>query len=147
MNPKREHYARITINGARKSLGFAQLPIILKRVAGEIVAAKSSTKSNLIQIEISTERIEDLSSFDRASEIEQSFSDSINRDPALEVFPGVTVNQMAEAMESSEYVNFMLICTPANRIGIPPETIRETQSAYEDKFPHCAPHFPKWIDS
>lgn len=148
MNPQRSLFGRVTINGKRTDLGFATLNAMFIRAAQVYAATQSRGSEINIIIELSAAKLPDSSILNREAIIEQSLVAQIITDPDEESpFEGITMGRVQEAMASPEYQAWAQLCQPDNRIGIDQDEIIRIADAYRSRFPDCAPHFPRWVES
>jgi len=148
MNPQRQLYGRITINGNRTDLGFTTLNTMFIRAAQVYARTQSRSPDINIIMELSAAKLPDSSILNREAIIEQSLAAQIVTDPNEESpFEGISIGRVQEAMTSPEYILWYQYCQPDVRIGIDPQEIQLAKDAYMKAFPDCAPHFPKWIES
>ena len=148
MNPQRSLFGRVTINGKRTDLGFATLNIMFIRAAQVYASTQSRASEINIIIELSAAKLPDSSILNREAIVEQSLVAQIITDPNEESpFEGITMGRVQEAMASPEYARWYQYCQPDNRIGVDNTAIAEASHAYKTRFPDCAPHFPRWIES
>lgn len=148
MNPQRSLFGRVTINGKRTDLGFATLNTMFIRAAQVYASTQSRASEINIVIELSAAKLPDSSILNREAIIEQSVAAQIVTDPNEESpFEGITIGRVQEAMASPEYALWYQYCQPDNRIGVDDDSIHSAQHSYEARFPDCAPHFPRWIES
>lgn len=148
MNPQRSLFGRVTINGKRTDLGFATLNAMFIRAAQVYAATQSRGSEINIVIELSAAKLPDTSILNREAMVEQSLAAQIVVDPSEESpFEGITMGRVQEAMASPEYQQWAAYCDPANRIGIDQDQVTKVADAYRSRFPDCAPHFPRWIES
>lgn len=148
MNPQRALFGRVTINGKRTDLGRAILSAMFIRAAQVFTSTPSKTPDINIIIELSTSKLPDSSILNKEAIIEQSLVAQIVTDPTQESpFEGITIGRVQEAMASPEYEAWAHYCLPDNRVGVDPLVISVARGQYDIRFPDCASHFPKWIES
>jgi hypothetical protein len=148
MNLQRQLFGRLTINGKRYDLGYTTMSQLLLRLAQVYSAHRSSSQELIVTFEASGTKLPDSSVLNREQMLEQSLAASIVNDPNEESpFEGISMGRVQEVMLSPEYEAWAYYCLPANREGITHDLIEFAQIAYRDKFPDCAPHFPKYIES
>lgn len=148
MNPTRQLYGRITLNGKRTDLGFTTINTMFIRAAQVYNSAQSRGSEVNIVLELSGAKLPDSSILNREAMVEQSLAAQIVTDPNEESpFEGITMGRVQEAMASHEYKAWAAFCDPDNRIGVIDYHISHARGRYEVAFPDCAPHFPKFIES
>lgn len=148
MNPQRTLFGRISINGKRTDLGHATLSTLFIRAAQVYNSTQSRNPEINLTIEVSHAKLPESSILNREAMLEQSVAAQIITNPDDESpFEGITIGRVQEAMTSPEYAAWYQYCQPDNRIGVGPAEIHNSRIRYRLKFPDCAPHFPKWIDS
>ncbi len=148
MNPQRNLFGRITINGKRTDLGHTTLSTMFIRAAQVYNSTQSRSPDINIILELSGAKLPDSSIMNREAIIEQSVAAHIVTDPNEESpFEGITMGRVQEAMASPEYQTWAHYCLPDNRLGVTSGDIVSAEAAYIERFPDCSPHFPKWVDS
>jgi hypothetical protein len=148
MNPQRSLYGRITINSKRTDLGYAPLNQLFLRAAQTYAMTRSDSRDLLITLEVSAAKLPDSSILNREAMVEQQLASAIIQDPDEESpFEGITIGRVQEVMATPEYETWAHLCIPVNREGVPHSQVQMVKMIYEDKFPDCAPHFPRYIES
>jgi len=145
MNPSRQLYGRITLNGDVKSLGFATFQDLVLRAAHAYSQHKSRAEINIV-IEVSEKQLS-TSILSAEARLEQEFNQIFalpNSDEESQ-WPGITIGRVAACVSSATYRAYADLATePDNRIGVSQFEIDQICAAYAEEFPDCAPHFPVW---
>lgn len=147
MNPSRNLYARMTLNGERKSLGCAPMNEIVTRLTSQYLKHKYDGNKLQLIVEISYDELPAESIMSREQQLESELASHMITDPAEELFPGVTVARMQQVIETELFEQYKHICEPSNRIGLDQSIIDDIRSRYRDEYPDCVAHFPLWRDS
>lgn len=146
MSPETPLFGRLTLGSNRVSLGRAGFATLFLRAANELKKQRVGDDT-VIQLELSRNRLPDSTTFDKAAIIEHSIAArTLSNDDDESPFPGITVGRVAEAMSDSRYIAYAHVCEPVNRIGAGQLDIENIRFAYQNKFPDCFDHFPKWVD-
>lgn len=145
MSPETTMFARLTHGAKRISLGRAPINVLMIRAMEEMKKIRKQDVM-VLQIEFSTSRLMDSTTFDRAVIQEQEFTSHMKHDPdELSPFPSITIGRVAEVMMLPEYVAYEAICDPLKRQGMSQQDIDSITSQYRNAARDCFDHFPKWI--
>ena len=147
MNTDRPIYGRLTVAGNKHSLGHAPNLFEAFRRAAVSLSNLRVTDAHTILIELSFSKLADSTILDRETQLLHEMKDHMLTDPNIEIYPGVPLSRMHEAMMSPEYDAYNAVCQPDKRIGLDPETILQIKKSYEAAWPDCYRHFPLWVDS
>lgn len=146
MNLDTPLFGRLTVSGKRITLGRGTISTLMIRAVEQVKQIRLS-EDGVIQIEISKAKLQDATTFDKYSILEQQVAAQTMTNPDDESpFPGITIGRVAEVMVTPEYEAYEKICDPARRVGITSFDMEMIRDSYVSKFPDCAQHFPKWID-
>jgi len=146
MNPETPLFGRITVGSNRTSLGRAALSEMLIRAMTEIRKVRHRNDI-VIQIELSPAKLPDATTFDKHAILERKVAEQTTTDLSGDSpFPGLTLQRVADCMDSPEYEAYAHICEPNNRINFNSYQIDQIRDSYESAYPDCAPHFPFWVD-
>lgn len=146
MNPDTPLFGRLTLGSNRITLGRAGFTTLFLRAATEIQKLRVN-EDVILQLEMSRGKLPDSSSFNSDAIVEQQLAAQIVTDQTVESpFPGISVGRVVEAMSSLEYEIYERFCEPSKRMGLKEVHWIDAVMNYQDKFPDCYPHFPKWID-
>lgn len=151
MNPNRELYGRIVINGESKSLGFANIDDLLFRIRNTYHNFKSGNGRCDIHIRVSNNPIDENSEQSELGKLEAEFHNFVasQNDPAeiLHNDPDVTRAQVEAAISSTEWADYSFYATqPDKRIGVDNEEIKRVRAAWSDTYPDVAHHISPWVE-
>lgn len=142
MNPERIVYGRLTINDDRIDLGRASVRVMMQRFIEQYAKKRYDGEKLRLTIELADDKLT-TTILSREAQLEQE-AQQLYVSPDEEVFPGVTAARAMEVMDTPEYIAYAHICEPANRIGVPDDTIEQVREAYKSRFSDCFDHFPLW---
>lgn len=146
MNLDTPLFGRLTVSGKRITLGRGTISTLMIRAVEQVKQIRLS-EDGVIQIEISKAKLQDATTFDKYSILEQQVAAQTMTNPEDESpFPGITIGRVAEVMMTPEYEAYEKICDPANRVGLTTWQILDIKSAYHSVALDCVEHFPKWIN-
>lgn len=151
MNPNRELYGRITLNGEKKSLGRApSLNELLRRVAVEYTNHKYQGEKLVGIIELSYEKLPAeatiMSREDQLAHELMTHTKSYEEAKNDVMENGLTWARMCEIMEHPEWDYYVRLCQPANRIGIADSEIERIRGVMQAAFDDDYKLVRNWID-
>lgn len=148
MNINAKLFGRVRINDSEYDIGHAKFGELMIR-ASQVAHAHKGEAAN-IEIRLNKDKLlilNDVLSPEEAARREfDSFARSAPPADAVELFPGVTVAEAAEAEASPEGQAYKQLCNSSKRLGLSQSIIDEIKSRYFSRFPKVAPHYPIWQD-
>lgn len=146
MNPNRKLYGRITIGGTRSSLGYAEFSELMMRATHVYIKAKWSGNISVL-LEVSQDQLPEQSIQSEEERLNNEFFSQMQPLDSESPYEGLTMGQIAEAMDSDEYKAYALVAShPEKRLGLTQRDLERLQLEYVQRFPLVAVHIPVWVD-
>ena len=134
MNPNREIYGRMTINGERKSLGAApNFMELTRRLATQYNKWPSNGKCTGI-LEFSYEPLPEETIVDKETQLAHEMQALMVTDPNEMLDIGITAGRLDEITDDADFHLYSRMCVAANRVGVPDSEISRIRQACADKF-------------